>query len=215
MDQNGKDSSGPDMTQSFVVTGDPGDWRPEVTAGTDAQGWRYGRMFPSSENLLSTTGSTEGGLPTKPVRWRKWQKGGLDTPESSAHTGERWENQRWWVGAGWVGASPITSFKEDPHNWTDAQTGHECKPADPATWTVVLGDSVDAEGWEFATSFGSLKQRPTREGGRAANRTTDQVRRRRWVEFGSELLVNARQEKRLAVTQVAEVCVWHRGWRQG
>lgn len=218
LSSNGEACDGPDMASSFVVTGDTADWRPYTVPGaTDEAGWRYGIVFPDAAALGAADGYSAESK-TSAVRWRRWQRTRHDaetTPQaiqpssssssSELHNGERWENERWWVGVGWTGTSPITSFAEDPHHWTDASSGESCKSCDPATWTVILLGSVDADGWEYATSFESFNQRPAREGGRAANRVTDAVRRRKWVEFGSPVLAEARAQNRLAVTRVEEV----------
>ena len=85
---------------------------------------------------------------------------------------EVYENQRWF-GFSW---SPPLAVLDCPA-WS-ALDGTQVAGMPQEGWHVVVTNSTDAEGWQYATVFKHLEYK--RAGGRASQRFGDTVRRRLW-----------------------------------
>ena len=91
-----------------------------------------------------------------------------------------WENQRRHTFIGWTPTEAgALIYSSDPPAW-QAADGHElARPPDAPYYHVMPCETSDIEGWEYSTTFERITQE--RPGGRASERTTDWVRRRRWI----------------------------------
>jgi len=143
------------------------------------------------------------------TRCRVWQRGpDEDAPLETRSDGiecteELWQNERWWLGLGWVASLDLNG---EPGEWTMQQEDGSNAPsphatsADGANWAVVRTPSTDSEGWLYSTSFDRIDK--AREGGRHAERKSDVVRKRKWVRDSA--LKAAREEGLLAFDKASE-----------
>ena len=91
------------------------------------------------------------------------------------------QNQRWWLGFGWL--PPTTGV--DPPEFCLSSDGTSVPlkgdETDRQAFRICVdGSHTDGDGWLYANNFDRISQ--PREGGRASRRGHDFVRRRLWVQ---------------------------------
>eukprot|EP00928_Gymnodinium_smaydae_P035885 TRINITY_DN25165_c0_g1_i1.p1 TRINITY_DN25165_c0_g1~~TRINITY_DN25165_c0_g1_i1.p1 ORF type:complete len:969 (+),score=101.55 TRINITY_DN25165_c0_g1_i1:30-2936(+) len=106
-----------------------------------------------------------------------------------------YQNERFFVGRGWVATSPGFFFKSDPTQWTTTSGGIADAPSANAGWSITRGKRTDTDGWVYASSFDEFLAGKFS----AYRKTLDVVRRRCWSDQVAPPLTSLLQHERYIV----------------